>query len=188
MPPPQEFYTKPKEQDKVIAQRWQKVEYVTGQTPNGQVTESLFPCKITTAKGQELFATMRLSDYRIEGGVIEIPFGIWNKSGMDPVDGLKIVKAKEMQNIALIGTSNVSDFKRYEILGIDKDRTKNFHISPSRGHIETIDFSRESDGSLRGLVLKDAWPSRSLRVEGLVRDFQEDFPGWEIEPISLQNN
>ena len=189
MAPERDFYINPPKDAIEAAERWRKVNYMYTTFYGREKKKSFhsaYPCKITTAKGQELLAVIGLYPYNVEAGFIQVPFGVWNKGDEDPFNRLMIEKAKAMGGLDLIGGVE-SDSDRYKILGIDKNKLRNFDVTHLRGDLQVIKFNRRIKWFSKAERIEDEkWPVREVRVEGLVRDFGEDFPGWKIEPVALE--
>ena len=184
MAPPYEFYRNPTPEDIAAAQRWEKSKYV----PSRGYGDPFFLCKIITSQHQALFATISLSPYYIEEGAIDIPFATYIEEQMGPLDKWKMGEAKKLQNVTLLGGKKLNDFDTWNILGLTKEKSGRFYIISLGSALREIQFQRESDDPLGHHDYNKSWPSSALRVEGLVRDFLEDFPGWRVEPIAVQPN
>jgi len=163
------FFTDPSPEILEAALEWEKVRIEGG-----------YSAEIITENGHSLLGVIKLDTLDIDKGRIDVPFGVWNENYLLGIDKLLIEKAKKMGVVDLLSNVN-NDFDKLELLGLNGNYFGRFTVTCLRSALEQLEFytHRSNLGKIKG------WPNGSVRVEGLVQDFKEAFPGWEIKPMTL---
>jgi len=172
MPKEKEFYTDPSAEILKAGEVMEKV-----------LIQGRYPVEIKTKNGHNLVGMIELDRFNVDEGKISIPFEVWRKDTLSEVEWLLIEKAKEMESVVLLSQIE-SDFDKLSFLGLDEDFYGRFSVNVARFSLEEIEFSICSFSG-EGVEGVSDWDN-SVRVVGLMQDFQEAFPEWEMKPMTLE--
>jgi len=164
--------------------KWRTVRYkVKSHDENGEelISEVIYPCKITTTKGQEVLGVIRLNDTYSGTGTVEIPFGWWRANeGEREYCDLVMKKVKALGVDEFIGGIN-NTVVIEQTLGIGD--TKMFRSIFSGGDLASIMCTQVDEDPVK--KDKQEGQTAGAKVEALARDFISSYPGVKIEPMSL---